>query len=402
MDSDILSGLGVESKRIFSMILRRGALTKGELAQLSGLKLTTLKRMMQPLEDLNLIVEADIGESTGGRKPVLYDVNPQKYYVVGLDISRMYTQAVLTNLKMVPVETYRFEMHQELNPQRTLQLIQDWFMDVSQKLMSSNGLIIGIGLGTVGPLDRSNGLILNPANFAAEGWENIPLRSLLEERLGLPVLIDNGANAAVLAEACYGIGKGIKNIMYLNCGIGIRTGVISSGAFVRTINDTEDAFAHMVIDVEGKDCSCGNCGCIEQYSSITAITREFLAELKKGQVSIVVKPVQKITYLDICKAAEANDLLARKVLQNAAGIMGTGLANFIKLLNPGLVVLSGPLIKHSKLFYLECVETALQKSFGNTDKNIIFSRGGYFSENAISIGSAAMVLENYLDKDGLS
>ena len=113
-------------------------------------------------------------ESTGGRKPVLYAVNPKKYYVVGIDISRTLTQAVLTNLKMEPVEKYRFEMHQESNPERTVQLIQNWFADVSQKLKSTNGIIIGIGLGTVGPLDRSNGIILNPANFAAKGGRIYP------------------------------------------------------------------------------------------------------------------------------------------------------------------------------------------------------------------------------------
>jgi len=128
--------------------------------------------------------------------------------------------------------------------------------------------LIGIGIGTVGPLNRASGVMINPANFEAPGWSNVPFKAMLAEKTGLPVIIDNGANAAVLAETLFGAGKGLKDVVYLNCGIGIRTGVISSGTIVRTINDAEDAFGHMVIDVDGETCICGNSGCIETYSSI--------------------------------------------------------------------------------------------------------------------------------------
>jgi len=397
--TSIQNNLSLESKRIFGLLLRKGAMTKGQLAKLSGLKLTTLNRVILPLEELGLIIRTMVGKSTGGRKPVLYDVNPQKYNVVGIDISRLYTQVVLTNLKMETLAKFRFDMNQDSSPETTLKRIQDWLETVLKK--TGDGCVLGIGIGTVGPLDRRDGIILNPENFEAKGWENIPLKSIFEEKTGLPVIMDNGANAAVLAETYYGIGKGIRNVMYLNCGVGIRTGVISSGAFVRTVNDTEDTFAHMVIDVNGKACRCGNRGCLERYASIHSIREEFLVAIKKGKTSRIKKPVEQISYLDICQAAEENDPLARQVMQKAAMLMGTGLANFIQLLNPGIVVLSGPLIYASKLFYEECVQTAMKKSYGNKGNHIAFSRGGSFVENAISIGSAALVVERYLLKKAM-
>lgn len=384
-------GLCMESKRIFALLLRKGAMTKEQLARLAGLKRTTLNRMMLPLEESGFIIRATVGESSGGRRPVVYDVNPKKYYVIGIDISRLYTQVVLTNLKMETLAKYRFDMNQASSPETTLKRIQDWLRAALQA--TSGGSVLGIGIGTVGPLDRRNGIILNPENFAAGGWENIPLKAIFEEKTGLPVIIDNGANAAVLAETHYGIGKGVRNVMYLNCGVGIRTGVISSGAVVRTVNDAEDTFAHMVIDVNGKACRCGNHGCIERYASIHSIREEFITALKKGKTSRIKKPAGQISYLDICQAAEENDPLARQVMQKAAMLMGTGLANFIQLLNPRIVVLSGPLIYSSKFFYEECVETALKKSYGHKGTHLAFSRGGNFVENAISVGSAALVVE---------
>ncbi|ADY54869.1 ROK family protein [Syntrophobotulus glycolicus DSM 8271] len=397
-NKNLLHGLSDESKRILKLFLHKGAMTKKQLSKLSGLKLTTLNRMMLPLEDLNLIVKSDIEKSSGGRKPALYDVNVKDYYLLGVDISRLYTQIVLTNLKMKPLEKYRFDMNQELTPEATLKRILEWIQNVLAKIKDES--VLGIGIGTVGPLDRENGVIINPENFEAQGWKNIAVKSIFEEKLGLPVLIDNGANAAVLAEANYGIGKGIKNIMYLNCGVGIRTGFISSGIFVRTVNDSEDTFAHTVIDVKGKECRCGNHGCIEKYSSIHAILEEFADRVQKGGVTRVSKPARQISYLDICRAAEDDDPLSAEVIQNAALIMGTGLANFIQLFNPGIVVLSGPLIRYSKLFYEECVRAARRKSFWNQGNNINFSRGGSFAENAISIGSAALVVENLFNHTG--
>lgn len=396
--NNILDGLSPESKKIFSLILHKGSLTKGNLAELTKLKLTSLNRMMKPLEDLKLIVESEIGESTGGRKPVLYNVNPQKYYLIGIDISRTYTQTVLTNLKMEPVEKYRFPMTKQSTPEITLKSIWSWVEDILKKIGNENGRVIGIGIGTVGPLDRSNGVVINPENFEAGGWENIPLKSLFQNKLGIPIVIENGANAAVFAEAYYGTGKGIKNVIYINCGIGIRTGVISSGVFVRNINDGEDAFAHMVVDLNGEACRCGNFGCVEQYSSIYSITDKYISEVKKGKGDCRKMKAAKISYIDICKAAEAKDMTAVQVIKNAAAIMGNGLANLIKLLDPGIVVLSGPLIKHSNLFYQQCTQTALEKIHIKKNINLIFSREGHFGENAISVGSAALVLENFIEK----
>jgi predicted NBD/HSP70 family sugar kinase len=397
-DINILSGLTSESKMIFSLLLHNQALTKSALSELSGIKLTSLNRMMQPLENMELIVKSEIGESTGGRRPVLYDVNTSRYYIVGIDISRTYTQIVLTNLKMQPVKKYRFEMNKKSTPKVTLSIILSWIKDVCDKLKQENGMIIGMGIGTVGPLDRDSGIILNPENFEAPGWENIHLKNIFEKRLGIPVVIDNGANAAVLSETYYGIGKGIRNVIYINCGIGIRTGVISSGVFVRNINDSEDAFAHMVVDVKGEKCSCGNRGCIETYSSIYSIVERFK---KLTGIDISKHPIEKISYKDICSAAEINDSAAGDIIRTGSTIMGDGLANLIKLLNPGIVILSGPLIKHSQLFYKVCTETAINKSHIQRDGKIIFSRGGAFHEKAIAIGAGALVLENYLDNDGL-
>lgn len=385
-----------EAKAIFGIILRKGPLTKGDILDMSKMKLSTLNRVMQPLEDEGLIIESSVGESTGGRKPVLYDVSPRHYYLVGVDISRTYTQMVVTNLKTDILYQKQFLMDESSTPQQVVHLISEFIDDASRKLLMSKDTTMGIGIGTVGPLDRIKGKILNPRSFLTKGWNDVPIKDMVEDRAGLPVTIDNGANTAALAEYIHGVGKGFNNIVYINCGVGIRTGAISSGMIVRTINNAEDAFGHMVVDVDGDLCSCGNYGCIECYSSIHSIVKKFVSEMKKGRITMVKGVLEELNYIDVCRAAESGDQLAKEVIINAGTILGIGLANYINLLNPEIVILSGPLIKHCRLFFDTCTSVALKKCYLKGESRIQFSRGGFFQDNAIAVGAAASMIEEVL------
>ncbi|MGE4283312.1 MAG: ROK family protein, partial [Clostridia bacterium] len=226
-DRNVFQGLCGEAKELFSLLQKKGPLTKNDLILMTGMKLTSMNRVMQPLEEQKLIVEMGIGESSGGRKPVLYDVNPSRHYAIGIDISRIYTQVVITNLKMKIVFKKQFLMTQAFTPIRTVEAISELIHNALQQLVISKSSVIGVGLGTIGPMNREEGVVLNPRNFSAVSWLNVPIRQMLEQALDLPVLIDNGANTAVLAELLFGCGRDYKNIAYFNCGIGIRTGAIS-------------------------------------------------------------------------------------------------------------------------------------------------------------------------------
>lgn len=394
---ETLYNLNSDTKKIFDFIHKYGPQTKNDLSHLTGIKLTTLNRAMEPLEENRYIIQGSIGESTGGRKPVLYDVNAAKAYVIGVDISRTYTEIILIDLKMTILYKQRFNMDETYTPDKTLKTVLESIETGLTAIKISKEKLMGVGIGTVGPLDREKGIMINPVNFEGQGWQNVQIKEMVQAHFECPVFVDNGANAAVLAEMLFGIGKGYKNLVYFHCGVGIRTGAISSDTIIRTVYNTEDAFGHMVIDVDGEACSCGNYGCIECYSSIYAIIKKISSELKKGRVSKITKPIKDITYVDICKAAADGDGLSIEILTGAAAILGTGLANFINILNPGLVILSGPLVKHSNLFYKICTEAAAKKCYINGRDKVIFIKGGHFEDNAISIGAAAMVLEHCLN-----
>lgn len=391
-----LSYFNENSKLLSSLIQKKGPIAKSELLLIANMTLSTLQRAIKPLIDEGLIIESAIGESTGGRKPTLYDINPKDFYVIGVDISRTYLRVVITNLnisnifleKVLPISS----------PQESVRVICNTITEKLNQLSIPKSMVLGIGIGTVGPLDREKGLILNPRNFPSNEWVNFPLKMEIEKNLNLPAFIDNGANCAVLAEQLFGAGSSFKSVSYFNLGIGVRTGIISSGSLIRTTTDSEDSFGHMVIDMDGDKCSCGNYGCVECYCSINAIKNKFISKVKIGRNTSSSKPLDEITYMDICKMAENGDELAKEVITNSASVFGLALANYINLLNPELVILSGPLIKYSPLFYSVASATASKRFYLKDRSKIIFNKGGKFQDNSIALGSAAMVFEDLLSK----
>ena len=175
--------------------------------------------------------------------------------------------------------------------------------------------------------------------------------------------MDNGVNMAVLAEWLAGYGGRYRNILMVHCGVGIRTGMVSDGVLLRALNDDKDAFGHMVIAPNGKTCTCGNRGCLETIASMKAIT----VQMDEAMVS------------------------------EAAVIFGIGLSNLMRILNPGLVILTGPLIRKFPLFYDICTRTA-DDSLAWPPNTVTYLKEGLFAEKAISLGAAAYAYGQRLTK----
>ena len=395
--SKILNGISKESKYILELMHKKGPVTKLELTKLTNIPLSTLNRIMSPLEQNEIITAASTGSSTGGRKPQLFDINPKSGYIIGVDISRLYTQLIVVDMKMNILSKNEFNMDYSCTPEFVISKILTFIKDYTVEESIDYEDILGIGIGGVGPLDSKKGIINNPVKFFSPGWQNVEIKRIIETAIGIPTIIDNGANCAALTEYHYRNNSNYNNIVYINCGMGIRTGFISNGNIIRTINGIDDVFGHMIINIDGEQCSCGNYGCLECYCSIPAIVQKFSSSLKAGRTSIVDAPINQISYVDICNAAEKNDSLARDVILNAATIFGVGLSNYINLLNPELIILSGPLIKHSDLFFRISEKTALNKCFLKGTNNITFKKEGIFEDNAISIGAALLVMKNILN-----
>lgn len=390
-----LALLNKEQLDILNHLVCRGPITKGQIIELTGLKLTTLNRFIKPLAAAHLITEVGVDESSGGRKPLLYDINKIDFYLIGIDLSRTYTRIVLANLKMDIIDAIEFKMTPAHTPLKTIETVNKWI----DKLMAIHDIplskLSGIGLGTIGPLNREKGIIYNTRKFAAD-WANVSIKELLSKVYSCPIMIDNGANGAVFVEKLFGSGRNVQNLAYINCGLGIRTGVMSDHHIVRSVQDSNNAFGHMVVDYDGLLCHCGKKGCLDCYCSLQSIQNNLQAYLDQD-AHAQTQLTHRSSGLDILKAGDEGDKVATEIITEAARIFGIGLSNYMNIMDLTTIILSGPTIYSSHHFYQTAVKTAQENYLLGKDQMVTFIKNGAYRENSMALGSAALLLMNLLD-----
>ena len=202
--------------------------------------------------------------------------------------------------------------------------------------------ILGVGIGSPGPLDRKRGLVIFTPNLR---WKNMPLRDRIGSALELPASLDNDANCAMLGEHWVGAAKGAQNAVCFTIGTGIGGGIVMGGELVHGASDAAAEIGHITIEVNGRRCGCGNDGCLEAYASGPAIARRAVEAIEAGAVSgipaLAGGDLSRITAQTVFEAVAAGDALADELVRDTARYLGVGIANLLNILNPEVVVVCG-------------------------------------------------------------
>lgn len=207
--------------------------------------------------------------------------------------------------------------------------------------------IQAVGIGAPGPLDPGTGIVLFAPNL---GWTDVPLKTELENRVGLPTFVDNDVNVGTLGEHAFGAGKGISTLVGIFVGTGIGGGIIMDGELFHGASQTAGEIGHIIVKAGGPRCGCGTRGCLEALASRTAITRQLQkAIVKKGKKSILPEltggDLKLIRSGALAKALRSNDKLTMKVFKKATKYLGVGIASIVNFLNPEMIVLGGGVVE---------------------------------------------------------
>ncbi len=201
----------------------------------------------------------------------------------------------------------------------------------------------GIGIGCTGPVDPLTGEL--SSNSFLTGWEGQGLVNGLKEALGVSVAMENDADAAALAEAKWGSGKGCQSFIYVTIGTGIGGGVIVDGKLYRGAGGAHPEIGHQVIDPSGPACVCGSRGCWESLASGPALARWYLEQLPRGQTLPL-----NFDARHVCSLASAGSDLAGQAVERTANYIGIGLANLVTIFAPERIALGGGLMNSWRLF----------------------------------------------------
>ena len=249
----------------------------------------------------------------------------------------------------------------------------------------------GVGVGAPGAIDVSSGRVIFAPNLQ---WQDVPLKKALEKELDVPVMIENDGNSAALGVFEVELQSKSRHVIGIFIGTGIGGGIIVDGKLYSGFNGTAGEIGHMVIEVGGPKCNCGNRGCFEALASRTAIFRKIHAAVKDGQKTLLTDmlgpELNDLRSGDLRKAIRKGDSFVEKIIEEAAEYTGIAVANLINIFNPQTVVLGGGVIDAlGDEMMAIIVETAEDYALSGTSKGneIVASKTG---DDAGIIGAAVL------------
>lgn len=255
--------------------------------------------------------------------------------------------------------------------------------------------IRAIGVCAPGPLDPKTGVVINPPNLPC--WRNFPLAAELTKIYSVPVTIDNDANAAALAEARWGAGRGYRNVFYACIGTGIGTGIVFDGRIYHGRTGAAAEGGHLSINYRGPLCKCGKPGCIEILASGTAIAakaRVKLSSLAGGSdtgssmLALAKGNIEAVTSEMVGQAYEAGDPVAKEILQETVEAVSLWLSNIVDLLEPDVMILGGGVAAMLNAFFDEIHKRIQEFSINSRAGEIPLLQARYGTDAGIAGGAA--------------
>jgi len=323
-----------------------------------GISLPTVNALLTSLLKSGQVIKQGQGESQGGRKPDLYGLATDSFYILSLDVSKYKIRAAIYNSAHEAVTDIASINITLNNEEATLHAI----MDFIEKIIAQSGLasksIIAAGISMPGLIDSEKGVNYTYLNFGEKA-----LKERLEERLNIKVFIENDARAMTLAEFKFGQNQNYKNVLGVFVGWGIGMGIIIDGKLYRGGAGFAGELGHSpLFESRGITCSCGKTGCLEAVASGTAIVRMAEEAIKLDGNSILSRIVsngkEAVEPSHVVEAALAGDQRAITIISNAGMDLGRGISILIQLLNPDLIIIGG-MVAEANQYLITPIQQAL-------------------------------------------
>lgn len=265
-----------------------------------------------------------------------------------------------------------------------------------ERLLSEAGFsladIAAAGLGTPGPAKYDEGIIIQCCNLPE--FKDVPIKRMLTDRFGCPVVVENDANAACWGEFTVGAGKGVDNMVFFTLGTGIGGGLVCAGQLVRGCDGNGAELGHIIIYPGGRACACGQKGCVEAYASASSTAGRALEALEAGTESSlqkILKEKGQVTCRDVFEHSKAGDELAKEVTEGSAEALGIVCVNMLHVHEPGRIVFAGGMIAAGN-FLLDRIRHYFNKHIWNLKKETVEICFAALGEDAGIIGAAGLAM----------
>jgi len=322
---------------LLNLIRAHAPISRTQLKILSGLSLGTIVGITTTLIESQLVVETGVAESTGGRKAGLLEINPEGGYTIGINLLEREIVGALINLHGLVLYEETWPASLRNNATHAVDIIAEGVEAFIEHSGVERSKIIGLGCGISGPVNMVMGInvdswILN--------WHNVELSAPLTERLSIPVTIDNSVKCLASYEKLYGYGQQFQDFLIVTLGRGLGLAVVIRGEVFRGSQGIGAEFGHIPFNVTGRQCECGNQGCLEAYVSDHSIFSTY-HELRSEPDTVKPGDIGAPEINNLFLRAQQGDMQALQAFELTGTYLGIGLANLVNLFNPQCIIIKG-------------------------------------------------------------
>lgn len=373
-------------KRIIQYLIMSGNSSIADLSKEMELSVPTVTKLVIELLEAGYLLDSGKQDTSGGRKPNIYGLNPESGYFAGVDIQkkRILLALVDFNGKIIDQEVVPYRLE---NTAEALDELCETINSYIEKLPVEKDKILQVGVNITGRVNSVSGYSYTYFYFSEH-----PLAQILEERINLPVNLENDSRAMCYGEYMIGAVKGEKNVLFININWGLGAGIIVDGKLYYGKSGFSGEFGHISLFDNEIICQCGKKGCLETEASGYAILRLLLEKYRQGSTTILAERLEEtsdITLAEFVDAVLKEDVLAIEIVERVGTYLGRALAGLINLFNPEVVIIGGPLSRTQDYIRLP-IKSAIRKyslNLVNQDTELVVSKLG---EKAGLIGACLL------------
>lgn len=378
---------------VLKVIRDNGSLSRADVAKITGLTPASVTNITKMLIEDEYLVECKVGQSSGGRPPIMLELNPNARYVIGISIGVGMIDVVITNLsaeiilkKSIKINEERYDY--DFVFKELVKLINE----VIECSKIEKEKILGAGVALHGIVNARTGMSIYSPYY---GWKEINIKEALENELNLGVYVDNDVRAMALGESWFGITKDISNFVTLNISNGIGAGIIINNKPYYGVDFSAGEIGHIVVEGDGDKCNCGNYGCLETVASNNNITKKAIKLIKQGTNSVLKElkaDINQLTIEDISEAAKLEDELAISIIKEAARYIGIAITNLINILNPTSIVVVGEIFENTFYAIETLNEIVKNRGMKLSSENVRIIKS-MLGRDAAVVGATTLVIQ---------
>ncbi|MGO9269441.1 MAG: ROK family protein [Terriglobia bacterium] len=343
----------VNARRVLRLLRQHGPCSRADLVRYSGLSAPTVSSGVAYLENKKLVEPLGPGPSGGGRPPGMLRFNAKRGYVVGVDIGTSVVRVAIADLNGTLVDKRIAPTRSLSTPKRVVALIRSGIEKLQELHQIPSQKLLALAAGVPGITDARTGVVLS-APILPSGWNNIPLRQILEAETGISTAIENDVNLAALGEGWLGTARGVRDFVFLTIGTGVGAGIFVNGQLYHGSDWAAGEIGYLYVPgTEETPLALRQPGSLESIIGAGGI-QEAWQKLRNGPANLIhasdPAPDHPLAATEILALAESGDSQAQTILRQTARILADAITNVCLILNSSLVVLGGRIGSQPALF----------------------------------------------------